>query len=138
MNKRASIQRGYSRPSTVAPPDESGMFSDTTLELSREDMLRRQLLEKDRENDKVRAVSGCDRSVLIWMGQLRNKLEQLQTELQKRPSAQRVEEVQKEFSNLELILQGTQRENERCMAELQRCASSVSLQEAKYSPTSVF
>jgi hypothetical protein len=33
-----------------------------------------------------------------------------------------VQELQKEYKNLELLLQGTQRENERCMAELERCA----------------
>jgi len=31
-----------------------------------------------------------------------------------------VQELQKEYKNLELLLQGTQRENERCMAEMER------------------
>jgi len=33
---------------------------------------------------------------------------------------EKVQELEKEYKNLDLILQGTQRENERCMAELER------------------
>jgi len=35
---------------------------------------------------------------------------------------EQVQELQQEFKNLELILQGTQRENEKCMADLERLA----------------
>ena len=34
-----------------------------------------------------------------------------------------MQELQKEYTNLEILLQGTQRENERCMAELERCVA---------------
>lgn len=33
-----------------------------------------------------------------------------------------VQELEKEYTNLDILLQGTQRENERCMAELERYA----------------
>lgn len=31
-----------------------------------------------------------------------------------------MQELQKEYTNLDILLQGTQRENERCMAEMER------------------
>ena len=37
-----------------------------------------------------------------------------------RPPLEKIQALEKEYTNLELILQGTQRENERCMAELER------------------
>ena len=45
---------------------------------------------------------------------------QLQTQLAQRPPLEKVQELKKEYTNLEIILQGTQRENERCMTELER------------------
>jgi len=65
-------------------------------------------LEKDRENDKLRA-----------------QIQALQVQLSQRPSAEAVQELQKEYKNLELLLQGTQRENERCMGELERSKMQV-------------
>ncbi|KAG1717230.1 hypothetical protein EDB19DRAFT_1932200 [Suillus lakei] len=44
----------------------------------------------------------------------------LQQQLALRPPIERIQELEKEYKNLDLILQGTQRENERCMAELDR------------------
>lgn len=37
-----------------------------------------------------------------------------------RPPVEAVQNLEKEYKNLELILQGTQRENERAMMELDR------------------
>ncbi|KAG1841089.1 hypothetical protein F4604DRAFT_302727 [Suillus subluteus] len=45
-----------------------------------------------------------------------NKLQQLAL----RPPIEKIQELEKEHKNLDLILQGTQRQNERCMAELDR------------------
>ena len=53
--------------------------------------------------------------------QLQIQIQSLQAQLAQRPSLDRVQALEKEYTNLELILQGTQRENERCMAELERC-----------------
>lgn len=36
-----------------------------------------------------------------------------------------MQELQKEYTNLDILLQGTQRENERCMSELERCVARV-------------
>jgi hypothetical protein len=44
----------------------------------------------------------------------------LQDQLSQRPPFEQVQRLQQEFKNLELILQGTQRENEKCMADLER------------------
>jgi hypothetical protein len=52
--------------------------------------------------------------------QLRDRIQTLQTQLAQRPPIEAIQELRKEYSNLELILQGTQRENERAMTELER------------------
>jgi hypothetical protein len=49
----------------------------------------------------------------------------LQQQLSLRPPIERIQELEKEYKNLDLILQGTQRENERCMAELERCVREL-------------
>ncbi|KAI5115088.1 hypothetical protein M0805_005542, partial [Coniferiporia weirii] len=72
-------------------------------EESPEDTLRRQLLSAERENDKLQA------QVLA-----------LQDQLSQRPPIEQIRELEREYKNLELLLTGTQRENERCMAELER------------------
>ncbi|KAJ3792773.1 hypothetical protein GGU11DRAFT_802167 [Lentinula aff. detonsa] len=67
------------------------------------DVLRKQLLEKDRE---------CDR--------LKTTLSLLQSQLSLRPPVEHVQALEREYKDLELLLEGTQRENERCMAEMER------------------
>ncbi|EPQ60102.1 hypothetical protein GLOTRDRAFT_89713 [Gloeophyllum trabeum ATCC 11539] len=96
--RRAQSVRHYARPSLALGADDLGMLKESPDE-SNEDVLRRQLLEKDRELDKIQS---------------------LQAQLQARPPLEAVQELQKEYKNLDLLLQGTQRENERCMAELER------------------
>lgn len=44
----------------------------------------------------------------------------LQTQLSQRPPIEEVQRLQKEYKNLDLILQGTQRENEKCMTDIER------------------
>jgi len=55
--------------------------------------------------------------------QLRDQIQALQGQLVQRPPIEAIQELRKEYSNLELILQGTQRENERAMTELERLVS---------------
>jgi chaperonin cofactor prefoldin len=55
--------------------------------------------------------------------QLRDQIQALQAQLAQRPPIEAIQELRKEYSNLELILQGTQRENERAMTELERLVS---------------
>lgn len=57
------------------------------------------------------------------MIQLNAAIHALNAQLATRPPIEDVQEMQREYKNLELILQGTQRENERCMAELERCVT---------------
>lgn len=58
----------------------------------------------------------------ILPAKLRTQIAQLKSQLAERPTLEAVQELRKEYTNLEILLDGTQRENERCMAELERCA----------------
>lgn len=99
--RRAQSVRHYARPSLALGADDLGMLREG--DETNEDVLRRQLLDKDRENDK-----------------LQTQIQLLQAQLAQRPPLEAVQELEKEYKNLDLLLQGTQRENERCMAELDR------------------
>jgi len=48
------------------------------------------------------------------------QMQLLKSQLTERPPIEHIQAIEKEYKNLELLLQGTQRENERCMAELER------------------
>ncbi|KAH9950971.1 hypothetical protein B0H21DRAFT_720629 [Amylocystis lapponica] len=100
--RRAQSTRHYGRPSLALGADDLGMLKENPDE-SLEDVLRRQLLEKDRENDKLQTL-----------------VQTLQAQLAKRPPVETIQALEKEYTNLEILLQGTQRENERCMVELER------------------
>ena len=54
--RRAQTTRHYGRPSLALGADDLGMLKETPEE-STEDVLRRQLIEKDRECDKVLNMS---------------------------------------------------------------------------------
>jgi len=99
--RRAQSVRHHPRPSIALGADDLGILREG--DESNEDVLRRQLIEKDRENDK-----------------LKSQILTLQEQLQQRPPIEELLELKKETKNLELILHGTMRENERSMAELQR------------------
>ncbi|KAI0756438.1 hypothetical protein C8Q80DRAFT_29121 [Daedaleopsis nitida] len=98
--RRAQSVRHHARPSLAIGADDLGVLREDE---SVEDVLRRQLLEKDRE---------CDR--------LQIQIQTLQAQLAQRPPLDKIQALEKEYTNLELILQGTQRENERCMSEIER------------------
>ncbi|KAL1752675.1 hypothetical protein FB107DRAFT_219429, partial [Schizophyllum commune] len=102
--RRAQTQRHAPRPSGMIAlsGDELGVLREGNE--TNEDVLRRQLLEKDRE---------CDR--------LATQVQTLLAQLAARPKPGDVEALEKEARSLDLLLQGTQRENERAMAELERC-----------------
>lgn len=53
-------------------------------------------------------------------------IQALQDQLAQRPPIEQIQELQKEYRNLELLLQGTQRENEKSMAETERCVGEDS------------
>ncbi|KAG5341672.1 hypothetical protein J132_01491 [Termitomyces sp. J132] len=99
--RRAQSARHCPRPSLALGADDLGMLREA--DETNEDILRRQLLDKDRENDK-----------------LQTQIQVLQAQLAQRPPLETVQQLEKEYKNLDLLLQGTQRENERCMAELDR------------------
>ncbi|KAH7926866.1 hypothetical protein BV22DRAFT_1062122 [Leucogyrophana mollusca] len=109
--RRAQSVRNYGRPSVSLAADDLGLLRET--DEPTEDTLRRQLLDKDRENDKLQTT------ILT-----------LQAQLNQRPPIETIQELEKEYKNLDLILQGTQRENERCMAELERTRAREKMLEA--------
>jgi len=99
--RRAQSVRHYSRPSTAHGVDDLGLLRED--EDSVEDVLRKQLMDKERECDKLQLA-----------------IQALQDQLAQRPPIERIQEIQKENKNLELLLQGTLRENEKCMSDLER------------------
>ncbi|RXW23076.1 hypothetical protein EST38_g2759 [Candolleomyces aberdarensis] len=110
--RRAQSVRHYARSSIALASDDLGMLREGTE--TDEDILRRQLIEKDRECDKLNTL-----------------VQTLQAQLAVRPPLEDVQALQKEYKNLELILSGTQRENERCMSELERVKQREKLLERK-------
>ncbi len=129
--RRAQSVRHYNRASvSTTGTNDMGMLKEVPEE-STEVSLRRQLLDKSKENDKVCGSSIFVTSVLIWLlsfpMQLRDQIQALQGQLAQRPPIEAIQELRKEYSNLELILQGTQRENERAMTELERLTSQATL-----------
>ncbi|KAJ7015891.1 hypothetical protein C8F04DRAFT_1021580 [Mycena alexandri] len=99
--RRAQSVRNYGRPSLAIGADDLGVLREGNE--SNEDVLRRQLIDKDRENDR-----------------LQTQVEALQAQLAQRPPIEHIQELEREHKSLGLLLDGTQRENERCMAEIER------------------
>lgn len=128
MARRAQSVRHQTRGSVpTIGSNDLGVLKEIAEE-STEVTLRRQLLDKSRENDKV--WEGFSTLVTLINAnlaspppppmQLRDQIQALQAQLAQRPPIEAIQELRKEYSNLELILQGTQRENERAMTELER------------------
>ncbi|KAJ7165333.1 hypothetical protein C8R46DRAFT_987682 [Mycena filopes] len=99
--RRAQSVRNYGRPSLAIGADDLGVLREGNE--SNEDVLRRQLIDKDRENDR-----------------LQTQVQTLQAQLAQRPPVETIQELEREHKSLGLLLDGTQRENERCMAEIER------------------
>ncbi|KDQ18268.1 hypothetical protein BOTBODRAFT_29616 [Botryobasidium botryosum FD-172 SS1] len=83
---------------------------------SLEDRLRRELFTKDKENE-----------------QLLDQVQQLQAQLAQRPPVQAIQELENEKKTLEMILLGTQRENQKMMAELERARKRERILESELS-----
>ncbi|KAN0100029.1 hypothetical protein V8E55_000013 [Tylopilus felleus] len=105
MRRTQSIRNTHPRTSLslTDQPSDLSTVHESSEPRSVEDILRKHLLEKERENDKLQST-----------------ILSLQTQLASRPPLETILSLEKEYKNLDLILQGTQRENERCMAELER------------------
>lgn len=63
---------------------------------------------------------GMNVLVFTFFFKLKTQILQLQEQLARRPSIERVQAVEKEYAQLDILLQGTQRENEKSMSELAR------------------
>ncbi|KAJ7793308.1 hypothetical protein B0H14DRAFT_3094031 [Mycena olivaceomarginata] len=72
---------------------------------SNENGLRRQLIDKHRENSPRATLT---------------RPEALQIQLTEWPLLETIQRVEKEYKSLGLLLDGTQRENDRCMSEIER------------------
>ncbi|KDN43182.1 hypothetical protein RSAG8_06335, partial [Rhizoctonia solani AG-8 WAC10335] len=73
------------------------------------------------------AIGERDREI----AKLKDHIATLTQVVNSRPPLEQVQALQKEYQNLELILQGTQRENERCMAELEKSKRREKTMEAE-------
>ncbi|CAE7199163.1 unnamed protein product [Rhizoctonia solani] len=73
------------------------------------------------------AIGERDREI----AKLKDQIATLTQVVNARPALEQVQALQKEYQNLELILQGTQRENERCMAELEKSKRREKIMEAE-------
>ncbi|CEL54352.1 hypothetical protein RSOLAG1IB_07002 [Rhizoctonia solani AG-1 IB] len=73
------------------------------------------------------AIGERDREI----AKLKDQIVTLTQVVNSRPPLEQVQALQKEYQNLELILQGTQRENERCMAELDKSKRREKMMEAE-------
>jgi len=102
--RRAQSVRHYPRPSLAqGGVDDLGILRENEDSESAEDVLRKQLMDKERECDKLQLA-----------------IQALQDQLAQRPPIEKILEIQKEHKNLELLFQGTLRENEKCMSDLER------------------
>ncbi|THH11067.1 hypothetical protein EW145_g889 [Phellinidium pouzarii] len=102
MRRAQSLRTHNARNSVTSFTDDLGMLKEQPEE-SVEDTLRKQLLATERENDK-----------------LQSQILALQDQLSQRPPIEQIQELEREYKHLELLLTGTQRENERCMSEMER------------------
>ncbi|CAE6505479.1 unnamed protein product, partial [Rhizoctonia solani] len=67
----------------------------------------------------------------VYAVPLKDQIATLTQVVNARPPLEQVQALQKEYQNLELILQGTQRENERCMTELEKSKRKEKMMEAE-------
>jgi hypothetical protein len=135
MQRRAQSVRHHSRPSLAHGADDLGMLREIPDE-SVEDILRRQVLEKDRENDKVCLLSPSaatkprllESKRLTERIQLKTQIQALQEQLKQRPPYEVIEQLHTENKNLDILIEGMQRENERAMQEQERYAQFARIQ----------
>ncbi|EEB98686.1 hypothetical protein MPER_01762 [Moniliophthora perniciosa FA553] len=117
-SRKAQSVRHFARPSLAIGADDLGVLREG--DESNEDVLRRQLLNKDKE---------CD--------ELKMKIQILQDQLSQRYTPEQVEDIKKDHQSLELLLTGTQRESERCMAEIERASAEKCPRDCTYSQMAV-
>lgn len=119
--RRAQTFRHQPRHSFNAQADDLGLLKEQ--DESTEDALRRQLLTKDKDIEKVGYLS--QNSPLLQsdaLVKLKALVNNLQEQLGQRITAEQHRELLEEMRSQEILLEGTQRENERCMSKLERYA----------------
>ncbi|QRV94668.1 hypothetical protein RhiJN_22686 [Ceratobasidium sp. AG-Ba] len=130
MRRSNSIRPGgHSRTPSMGTP---GISNSSALDLTLgNDTITSYLDENSGNlNDLVQsrtAISERDREI----AKLKDQLASLTQVVNSRPPLEQMKALQKEYQNLELILQGTQRENERCMAELEKSKRRERMMEAE-------
>ncbi|GJJ13229.1 hypothetical protein Clacol_007480 [Clathrus columnatus] len=112
MNRRTQTARH--RPSQSLASDDLGYVRETDSEVgsSIEEKLRSDLTSAKQE-----------------IGKLKGQVETLQKALKERPPPEEIQTLSRELQNLELLLHGTQKENERATSELERLKNREKLME---------
>ncbi|KAJ1302511.1 hypothetical protein OPQ81_002830 [Rhizoctonia solani] len=122
MRRSNSIRPSTSRSQTL--------LANTTVTSSTDDLTAYLDESSANINDIVQsrtAIGERDREI----AKLKDQIATLTQVVNSRPPLEQVQALQKEYQNLELILQGTQRENERCMAELEKSKRKEKMMEAE-------
>ncbi|CAE6419998.1 unnamed protein product [Rhizoctonia solani] len=122
MRRSNSIRPSASRSQTL--------LANTTVTSSTDDVTAYLDESSANINDIVQsrtAIGERDREI----AKLKDQIATLTQVVGARPPLEQVQALQKEYQNLELILQGTQRENERCMAELDKSKRREKILEAE-------
>ncbi|CUA67081.1 hypothetical protein RSOLAG22IIIB_07167 [Rhizoctonia solani] len=122
MRRSNSIRPSASRSQTL--------LANTTVTSSTDDVTAYLDESSANINDIVQsrtAIGERDREI----AKLKDQIATLTQVVNARPPLEQVQALQKEYQNLELILQGTQRENERCMTELEKSKRKEKMMEAE-------
>ncbi|KIJ54330.1 hypothetical protein M422DRAFT_154103 [Sphaerobolus stellatus SS14] len=109
--RRAQTVR-HRQSQSVAVTDDLGFLREGDQSI--EDVLRQDLAATRRENER-----------------LQSQIDSLNAALKSRPPQEKFEQLQREYQNLDLILHGTQKENERAMTELERVKNRERVMEKK-------
>ncbi|KAG8799804.1 hypothetical protein FRC16_004317 [Serendipita sp. 398] len=112
--RRATMTRGHrlNSSATAATFDEMGTLGEKGGGLSEAETLRRELDTYERENSR-----------------LRDQILSLQALLAQRPSAEELKNAKETVRNVELLLAGANKENERAMMENERANRRVKILE---------
>ncbi|KAF5312175.1 hypothetical protein D9619_002447 [Psilocybe cf. subviscida] len=113
MRRAQSVRNHMARPSLALAADDLGVLREG--DESNEDVLRRQLVDKDRECDRVRLSlrSRCDMELNMTVAAL-------QQQLKLRPPEEEIKKLREEQQSLDVLMLGYQRENEKSMAIIEQ------------------
>ncbi|EUC59218.1 cytochrome P450 family protein, putative, partial [Rhizoctonia solani AG-3 Rhs1AP] len=121
MRRSNSIRPSTSRSQTLLANTVTNSTDDVTAYLDESSANINEIVQSRT------TIGERDREI----AKLKDHITTLTQVVNSRPPLEQVQALQKEYQNLELILQGTQRENERCMAELEKSKRREKTMEAE-------